>query len=176
MHNFTKNLQGRHFVVGGLKNFKLLPDISFDSDFQKVVLSNLLFLCAFYQGDLDDIQWNEVTTWTASNFNNSWYLYILHFSNIINPNIWFIKNPKCQQFLFWRKSGQNNRNFSFFKGPLFRKGSFYWYEYWRVLREFFGLSQSYANVNVKVGQNLTALKNRHVFFSVFQLDITCKNL
>ena len=56
MHNCTKNLQGRHFAVGGLKNLKLLPDISFDSDFQKVVLSNLLFLCAFYQGDLDDIQ------------------------------------------------------------------------------------------------------------------------
>ena len=24
------------------------------------------------------------------------------------PNIWFIKNSKCQQFLFWRKSRQKN--------------------------------------------------------------------
>ena len=45
--NFAKTLQGRHFVVGGPKNFKLLPDITFDSGFQEIVLSSLLlFSCA----------------------------------------------------------------------------------------------------------------------------------
>ena len=47
--NFTKSLQDRHFRVGGPKNFNLLPDISFDSGFEKIVLSNLLlFSCACY--------------------------------------------------------------------------------------------------------------------------------
>ena len=46
-----------HFVVGGLKNFKLLPDISFDGGFQKIVLSSLLlFLCSYFSNDLDDNQ------------------------------------------------------------------------------------------------------------------------
>ena len=47
--NFAKNSQDRQFVPGGSKNFKLLPDISFDSGFQKIVLlSLLLFSCACY--------------------------------------------------------------------------------------------------------------------------------
>ena len=47
--NFAKILQGRHFVVGGPKNFKLLADISFESSLQNTVLpSLLLFLCACY--------------------------------------------------------------------------------------------------------------------------------
>ena len=47
--NFANILQGRYFIVGELKNFKLLADISFDSDFQKIILSSLLlFLCAWY--------------------------------------------------------------------------------------------------------------------------------
>ena len=47
--NFAKILQGRHFVVGGPKNFKLLADISFESNLQNTVLpSLLLFLCACY--------------------------------------------------------------------------------------------------------------------------------
>ena len=36
---FTKNLQGRHFVVGGPKSFELLSNISFDNGFQKMLLS-----------------------------------------------------------------------------------------------------------------------------------------
>ena len=44
-------------MVGGPKYFKLLPDISFDSGFQKIVLSSLLlFSYACYKVDLDDIQ------------------------------------------------------------------------------------------------------------------------
>ena len=76
-----------------------------------------------YQVDLDDIQWNEVATSTAHNFSNSWPL-TLNFSNMINlcPNIWFIKNSKCQQLFFRKRSRQKNTNFSYFKGPLFRNG------------------------------------------------------
>ena len=41
--------QGRHFVVGGPKSFKLLADICFENSLQNTVLpSLLLFLCAFY--------------------------------------------------------------------------------------------------------------------------------
>ena len=42
-----------------------------------------------------------VETSAARNFNNSWPLH-LTFSNIIKlcPNIWFIKNSKCQQYFF----------------------------------------------------------------------------
>ena len=34
-------------MVGGLKNLKLLPEISFDSGFQEIVLSSLLLFVAF---------------------------------------------------------------------------------------------------------------------------------
>ena len=92
--------------------------------------------------DLDDIQWNEVATSTARNFNNSWPLY-LNFSNMINLclSIWFIENSKCQQFLFWKRSRQKSTIFHIFTGPSFRNGWLYWHEYWRVLRNFCGLSK-----------------------------------
>ena len=46
---FHKRLTGPSFCGGWVKNFKLLPDISFDSGFQKTVLANLgLFSCACY--------------------------------------------------------------------------------------------------------------------------------
>ena len=49
LFDFAKILQGRHFLVGGPKNFKLLVDISFDSSLQNTVLPSLLvFLCACY--------------------------------------------------------------------------------------------------------------------------------
>ena len=57
-------------MVGGSKDVKLLADISFESSLQNTVLpSLLLFLCAGYEVDLDDIQWTEVATSTARNFN-----------------------------------------------------------------------------------------------------------
>ena len=96
--NSAKILQDRHFLVGGAKNFKLLAEFFLESGLQNIVLLILLlFLCACYEADLDDIQWKEVATSTAHNFNNSWPLY-LNFSNVINlcPNIWFIKDFTCQ--------------------------------------------------------------------------------
>ena len=122
----------------GLKNFKLLPDISFDSSFQKIVLSSLLlFLCACFSNDLDDNQWNEVATWAARNINNTEQLYLI-VSNVVNlcPNIWFIKNSGCQQFLFRKQDRQKSQIFPFFKGPLFCN--------WRVLRDFSGISKKYS--------------------------------
>ena len=53
---FHKNITGPSFCVGWAKKLQNLPDISFDSGFQKIALSNLLlFSCACYQVDLDDI-------------------------------------------------------------------------------------------------------------------------
>ena len=113
--NFAIILQGRHFVVGRTKNFKVLADISFQSSPQNTVLpSLLLFLCACYYFDLDDIQWNEVATSTARSFINSWPLYLI-FWNMINfcPNVWFIKNSKCQQAFHLKKELPKNTNFSY---------------------------------------------------------------
>ena len=162
--NFAKTLQGRYFVAGGPKSFKLLADIFFENSLQNTVLpSLLLFLCVCYcYVDLDDIQWTEVATWTARNFHNYWPIY-LNFSNMINlcPHIWFIKNSKCQQFVFWKRSRQKTQIFHIFKGPLFRNGWPYWYDvdvFWEtsvgflksvVLQLFPKYSQSNVNLNVK---------------------------
>ena len=44
-------------MVGRPQNFNLLADISFDSRFKNVVLLSLmLFLCACYSADLDNIK------------------------------------------------------------------------------------------------------------------------
>ena len=52
-----KKIQSRHFVVGRPQNFNLLAYISFDSRFKNVVLLSLmLFLCACYSADLDNIK------------------------------------------------------------------------------------------------------------------------
>ena len=121
LFNFAKILKSCHFVVGGPKNFKLLLDISFDSGFQRIVLSSLLlFPCTCYEFDLDDIHWSKVTTLMARNFNHSWPLYF-NFWNMINlcPYICFIKNSKCQQYLFWRKSRQKTQMFHFLKDHYF---------------------------------------------------------
>ena len=47
--NFTKISKGRHFTVTGSKNFKLLPDTSFDTSFQNnIIVSLQLFLLVRY--------------------------------------------------------------------------------------------------------------------------------
>ena len=142
--NFAKVLKRRHLVMSCSEDFKLLPDNSYDSGFQKIILSSLLlFFCACYFVHLCNIQWNKVATSTTCNFNNKWPLN-LNFSNMMNhwSNIWFIKNSKCHQFLFCKRSHQKTPTFSFFKGPLFCNGWPYWYQCWCVLRDFCGLSKS----------------------------------
>ena len=119
--NFVKILQGRHFVVGGPKTLKLLADIFCESSLQNTVLSSLLLiLCACYQVDLDDIQWNEAETSTARSLSNSWPLH-LTFSNMINlcPNSWFIKNSKCQQYFVKKEPSKKHKFFILLKGRYF---------------------------------------------------------
>ena len=110
-----------------------------------------------------NIQWNEVATSTARNFNNSWPLYLI-FLNMINlcPNIWFIKNSKCQQFFHLKKEPpKKHKFFIFLKGCYFVMGSpidmnvdVFWetsvgFLKSVVLQLFPKYSQSNVNLNVK---------------------------
>ena len=83
---------------------------------------------------LDDIQWNEVATSTALSFNNSRPLY-LNFSIFDS-----LKMQNVSNFYFGKRTAKK-QTFHVFKGSLFRNGSSYWYECWRVLRGFCGLSK-----------------------------------
>ena len=144
---FCKTLQVHYFLEGGPKNFKLLVDISFESSLQKIVLpSLLLFLCAcYYCVRLDDIQWNELATSTARNFNNSWPLY-LNFRIILklSPNLLIhqkFQMPAIFLFFFEKRAAKKAQIFHIFKGLLFRNGWPYWYEFWRILRDSCELSK-----------------------------------
>ena len=117
--NLTKTLQGHHFVVGGPKSFKLLADIFLRTAFKILYCRVCCYFCVLV--DLDNIQWTEVATSTARNFKNSWPIYV-KLPNMINlfPNIWFIKNSKCQNLFF--EKGAAKIFFHIFKGLLFRHG------------------------------------------------------
>ena len=122
--NSTKSLHGRHFVVSGPKNFKLLPD-SFGSGSQKIVLLNLLlFLCACYSVDVDHVQWNKVATLTARKwrYRSRHRLLYLHFSNMMNLEC----QIECQHILFWKRASKKTEFFHFFKGLLFLNLRFFW--------------------------------------------------
>ena len=120
---FRENFTGPSFCCVKAEKFQTFTSSYFDSGLQKIVLSSLLlFSCICYWVDLDDIQWNEVAISSARSFNNSWPLYLNFFKYDKRcPNIWFIKNSRCQQFLFWKKSHQKTQTFHLFKRPLFRK-------------------------------------------------------
>ena len=140
---FRKNFTGLSFCGGWTRKRQTFSKHLFWEQPSKYCIPEFTaFLCACYWVDLEDVHWNKVATSTTCNFNNSWPLYLI-FLNIINlcPNIWFIKNSKCQQFVFWKRSRQKTQIFHIFKGPLFRNGWLYWYECWRVLRDFCGLSK-----------------------------------
>ena len=69
---FRKKFKDPHFVVGGSKNLKLLPNACFGVSFQKNVLwSFLLFSSFFYQDDLNDSERNEIASLIARNFDNN---------------------------------------------------------------------------------------------------------
>ena len=101
-----------------------------------------------------------VATSSARNFNNNWPIY-LNFSNMIKlcPNIWFIKNSKFQQFVFWKRSRQ--KFFIFLKGRYFVMGgpiNMNFGVFWEtpvdflksvVLQRFPKYIQSNVNLNVK---------------------------
>ena len=115
----------------------------FESSLQNTALpSLLLFLCVWYQVDLDDFQWNEVVTSSARNFNNSWPLH-LTFSNITKlcPNIWFIS-------FFEKGAAKKPQIFHILKGRYCVMGGptdmLGWIERlicWRGLRDFCGHSK-----------------------------------
>ena len=76
-------------------------------------------------------------------FQHSWLLYLI-FLNMKNlcPNMWFIKNSKCQQFFYLKKEPPKKPQvFNIFKGLLFHNRLPYWYECWRLLRDFCELSK-----------------------------------
>ena len=140
---FHKNLQGRHFVMGEPKIFKFYEILILIVDFKTLYCQ--IYCCFYVFVTLIWSRWysiNEVTNLTARNFNSSRLLYH-YFSKMSNffPNIRFINNSNCKKFWFWRKSHQKTLIFRLFKGILFCNGRLYWYEWWRVLRNFCRLSQ-----------------------------------
>ena len=88
-----------------------------------IVEFTAIFVCFLLSWSRRDIQWNEVTTLTSRDFNNSWLLY-LNFSNIINLclNISIIKNSKRHQILFRKRKKKKHKFFIFLKGRYFVMG------------------------------------------------------
>ena len=159
---FLKNFTG-HFLVGGTKNFKLLAHISFSEQLSKYYVNELTatFMCLLLSWSRQySMKWSSTST--TRKFNNSLPLF-LNFSNMINlcSNNWFIKNLKCQQFLFWKGSCHKNNFFIFLKdlffimgGPIDINVDVFWetsvgFLKSVVLQLFSKDSQSYVNWNVK---------------------------
>ena len=140
---FHKNITAPSFCDGWTKNlqtFSLQFFLERPSTYCIVEFTAIFMFCLLRWSKR--YQWNKVATSLARDFNNSWPLY-LNFSNMINlwPNIWFIKNSKCHQFLFWKRRRQKTKFLNIFKGPSVCNGWSYWYECWRVLRDFWELSK-----------------------------------
>ena len=175
--NFSKILESRHYVVGGLQS---LPDTSSDSE-----------VCCCFRVlvfKLIKTMFNEVATSTARNFGNSWLLN-LHFTKIlINlcPNIWFMKNSKHQQLLLWRAA--KKQRFSFFlksryfvmAGSSINVGMFWETSVGFLKSVVLQLFQITANAMLiwisKVGKNSTGIKKWTGCFSFFHLDVICRTL
>ena len=140
---FHKNFSGPSFCDGWTKNLQTFSKQFFlerPSTYCIVEFTAIFMFCLLRWSKR--YQWNKVATSLARDFNNSWHLY-LNFSNMIKlwPNIWFMKNSKCHQFLFWKRRRQKTKFLNIFKGPSFCNGWSYWYEWWRVLRDFYELSK-----------------------------------
>ena len=140
---FHKNFSGPSFCDGWTKNLQTFSKQFFlerPSTYCIVEFTAIFMFCLLRWSKR--YQWNKVATSLARDFNNGWPPY-LNFSNMINlwPNIWFIKNSKCHQFLFWKRRRQKTKFLNIFKGPSFCNGWSYWYECWRVLRDFWELSK-----------------------------------
>ena len=140
---FHKNFTGPSFCDGCTKNLQTFSKQFFLEWLSTycIVEFTAIFMCCLLRWS-KRYQWNKVATSLARDFNNSWPLY-LNFSNMINlcPNIWFIKNSKCHQFLFWKRRRQKTKFLNIFQRPSFCKWWSYWYECWRVLRDFCELSK-----------------------------------
>ena len=110
-HSISQNFYRAAILWWVDQKFKLLADISFESCLSKYcsVEFTTIFVCFLLNWSRRySIKWTS----TTCNFNNNWPLY-LNFSNMIKlcPNIWFIKNLKFQQYLFWKRSPQKTQIF-----------------------------------------------------------------
>ena len=159
---FRKNFTGPPFCGGWTKKLQTFSRHFFWEQPSKYCIAEFtaIFVCLL-------LSWSRrySTKW-SSNFDGPWPLYLI-FLNIINLclNIWFIKNSECSQFFHLKKEPPKEHKFFIFRRLLFRNGQPYWYECWRILREFFGFSKSNFSQNIarlmskwmsKVGQNSTA--------------------
>ena len=88
------------------------------------------------------------------NFNNSTSrpLY-LNFSNMMKlcPNIWFIQNSKCPQFIFWKKIAKETQIFHFFNDS--RREKLYFIQFstkmaaWLLLTFFIFLHNQLSSIH-----------------------------
>ena len=118
---FRKNFTGPPFCGGWTKKLQTFSRHFFWERPSKycIVEFTAVFVCLL-------LSWSRrysIVTSTAHNFNNSWPLH-LTFSNMINlcPNIWFIKNSKCQQYFLKKEPPKKHRFFIFLKGRYFVMG------------------------------------------------------
>ena len=113
---FRKNFTGPPFCGGWTKKLQTFSRHFFWEQPSKYCIAEFtaIFVCLL-------LSWSRrYSTSTTRNFYNNWPTY-LNFSNMINlcPNIWFIKNSRCQQFVFWKRSRQKHKFFIFLKGRYF---------------------------------------------------------
>ena len=137
---FRKNFTWPSFCGGCVK--KLLPVISFDSGFQKIVLSIYCYflvlvnklIWAIFNEMKWQLPWSVISLLVdpyTSNFSSDKSL----------PRYVIYQKFKILAILILKKESPKNTIFPFFEGPLFRNGWSYWSKCWRVLRDFCGLSK-----------------------------------
>ena len=122
--HFCKNFTRLPFCGGWTKNLQTFSRNFFWQRPSKYCIVELtaVFMCLLLSWSRRySMKWSS--NLDGSYFNNSWPLY-LNFSNMINlcPNIWFIKNSKYQQFVFWKRSRQKTQIFLISKGRYFAMG------------------------------------------------------
>ena len=120
--HFCKNFTRLPFCGGWTKNLQTFSRNFFWQRPSKYCIVELtaVFMCLLLSWSRRySMKWSS--NLDGSYFNNSWPLY-LNFWNMINlcPNIWFIKNSKCQYFFQKKKKEppKETKIFYIFKGPL----------------------------------------------------------
>ena len=140
---FWKNFTGPPFCGGWTKKLQTLSRHFFREPPSKycIVEFTAVFVCLL-------LSWSRRHSMKlSSNFDSPQFQQLLtptpHFFKYdkLLPKIWFIKNSKCPQYFFEEGAAKKTQIFHIFKGPLFHNGWPYWYECWRVLRDFWWLSK-----------------------------------
>ena len=119
---FRKSFTGTAFCGGSTKKLQTFSRHFFWQQPSKYCIAEFT---AIFAGLL--LSWSRPCSmkWSSNhNFNNSWPLHLI-FKNKINlcPYIWFIKNSKCLQFFFWKRSCQKKQFSVILKGCYFVMGS-----------------------------------------------------